>query len=65
MAIFIEDFPTAEERAVLKLICENSLKAYIKIMHYYNTGAHFTFKPFMMRLLKHLNELLSMKRLKT
>ena len=46
MAIFIEDFPTAEERAVLKLICENSLKAYIKIMHYYNTGAHFTFKPF-------------------
>ena len=46
MRTFLEDFPTAEERAVLKLICENSLKAFIKTMHYYNTGAHFTFKPF-------------------
>ena len=46
MRTFLEDFPTAEEKAVLKVICENSLKAFIKIMHYYNTGAHFTFKPF-------------------
>lgn len=43
---FKEDFPTDEERAVLKLACENSLKVYIKIMHKYLTGASFTFKPF-------------------
>lgn len=46
MRTFFEDFPTAEERAVMKIICENSLKAFIKTMHFYNTGAHFTFKPF-------------------
>ena len=57
MAIFIEDFPTAEERAVLKLVCENSLKAYIKIMHYYNTGAHFTFKPFHDEVIDNNNDL--------
>lgn len=46
MREFLEDFATDEERAALKLICEQSLKAFIKIMHYYTTGAHFTFKPF-------------------
>lgn len=46
MRTFFEDFPTAEERAVMKIICENSLKAFIKTMHFYNTGAHFTFKSF-------------------
>lgn len=46
MRDFLEDFATEEERAALKIICEQSLKAFIKIMHYYTTGAHFTFKPF-------------------
>lgn len=46
MREFLEDFATIEERAVLKIACENSLKVFIKIMHFYNTGAHFTFKPF-------------------
>lgn len=46
MRTFFEDFPTAEERVVMKVICENSLKAFIKTMHFYNTGAHFTFKSF-------------------
>ena len=54
MAIFIEDFPTAEERAVLKLVCENSLKMFIKVMHYYNTGSYFTFKPFHNEVIKKL-----------
>ena len=46
MRTFLEDFPTEEERAVLKLACEKSLKAFIKTMHYYNTRSHFIFKPF-------------------
>ena len=46
MRTFFEDFPTAEERAVMKVICENSLKAFIKTMHFYNTGSHFIFKSF-------------------
>ena len=46
MAEFLEDFPTDEERGILKIACENSLKAFIKVMHYYTIGAHFTFKPF-------------------
>lgn len=57
MRTFLEDFPTAEERAVLKVICENSLKAFIKIMHFYNTGAHFTFKPFHNEAIKALERL--------
>lgn len=46
MRDFLEDFPTVQEQAALKIICENSLKAFIKVMHYFTTGAHFTFKPF-------------------
>lgn len=46
MSELIQDFNNIEERAVLKLLCENSLKIFIKIMHYYNTGSHFEFKPF-------------------
>lgn len=46
MRTFFKDFPTAEERAVLKVICENSLKAFIKTMHFYNTGSRFIFKSF-------------------
>lgn len=57
MRTFLEDFPTAEERAVLKVICENSLKAFIKIMHFYNTGAHFTFKSFHNEAIKALERL--------
>ena len=53
---FIEDFPTVEERAILKLICENSLKAYIKIMHYYTTGSHFTFKDFHNEVIEQLEK---------
>lgn len=57
MRTFLEDFPTAEERAVMKVICENSLKAFIKTMHFYNTGAHFTFKPFHNEAIKALERL--------
>lgn len=46
MRTFLEDYKTVQEIAVLKLICENSLKAFIKVMHYYNTQSHFIFKPF-------------------
>ena len=46
MRDFLEDFPTVQEQAALKIICENSLKAFIKVMHYFTTGAHFTFKSF-------------------
>ena len=53
---FIEDFPTKEEQAILKLICENSLKAFIKIMHYYTTGAHFTFKDFHNEVIEQLEK---------
>lgn len=56
MSDFLEDFPTKEEQAILKLICENSLKAFIKIMHYYTTGAHFTFKPFHNEVIEQLEK---------
>ena len=46
MRDFLEDFDTPEKRAVLKIACENSLKAFIKVMHFYNTGSHFEFMPF-------------------
>jgi hypothetical protein len=46
MREFSEDFKTPQQIAVLRLICENSLKQFIKVMHLYNTGAPFTFKPF-------------------
>ena len=36
MADFLEDFSRPEERAVLKIACENSLKAYIKAMGFEN-----------------------------
>lgn len=57
MKDFIEEFPTAEERAVLKIACENSLKIYIKVMHYYLTGSHFTFKPFHNAVIKALEKI--------
>ena len=54
MREFLEDFATIEERAVLKIACENSLKMFIKVMHYYNTGSYFTFKPFHNEVIKKL-----------
>ena len=57
MADFLEDFSRPEERAVLKIACENSLKAYIKVMHYYNTGAHFEFMPFHNEVIQKLEDL--------
>ena len=57
MADFLEDFSRPEERAVLKVACENSLKAYIKVMHYYNTGAHFEFMPFHNEVIQKLEDL--------
>lgn len=46
MSVFSEDFQTPQEQAVVRLACENSLKAFIKIIHYYTKGTNFTFKPF-------------------
>ena len=57
MRDFLEDFNTVEQRAVLKIACENSLKAFIKVMHYYNTGAHFEFMPFHNEVINHLEDL--------
>ena len=56
MADFFEDFNTVEQRAVLKIACENSLKAFIKVMHYYNTGAHFEFMPFHNQVIQALED---------
>lgn len=56
MKDFLSEFPTKEEQTALKLYCENSLKAFIKVMHYYTTGAHFTFKPFHDELIKQLED---------
>jgi len=54
--LFEEDFSTPQELAVLKIACENSLKAYIKVMHYYLTGAHFTFMPFHNEVIRALED---------
>lgn len=53
---FFEDFKNPEQRAVLKIICENSLKAFIKVMHYYNTGSHFEFMPFHNQVIEALEQ---------
>lgn len=46
MRSFLEDFSTEQEIGIVKIACENSLKAFIKVMHYYNTGSKFIFKDF-------------------
>ena len=56
MRIFSEDFSTPQEQAVLKIACENSLKAFIKVIHYYNNGSKFTFKPFHDEVIKALED---------
>lgn len=57
MGTFLEDFSKPEERAILKVACENSLKAFIKVMHYYNTGAHFNFMPFHEEVIRRLEDI--------
>lgn len=52
----LEDFPTNEELAIVKIACENSLKAFIKVMHYYNVGSHFTFKPFHNQIIEEIEK---------
>lgn len=52
--IFAEDFKTDEERGILKLACENSLKVFIKVIHYYMSGSHFTFKRFHEEIIEQL-----------
>jgi hypothetical protein len=39
-------FPTDEDRAVIKLACEMSLKRYIRYIHKFTTGTDYTFQPF-------------------
>lgn len=57
MNTFLEDFNTSEQRAVVKLVCENSLKAYIKLVHYYTTGSKFVFKPFHNEVIQKLEDI--------
>lgn len=57
MNTFLEDFNTSEQRAVVKLVCENSLKAYIKLVHYYTTGSKFVFKPFHNEVIEKLEDI--------
>ena len=52
--IFSEDFKTEEEIGILKLACENSLKAFIKVIHYYMTGSNFVFKDFHNQIIEQL-----------
>lgn len=46
MPYFKDDFPTLEEQAVVKLACEQSLKVFMKVMHYYVNNCKFTFLDF-------------------
>lgn len=55
MGTFFEDF-NLQERAILKVVCENSLKAFIKVMHYYTTGSHFEFMPFHNKVIQALED---------
>ena len=57
MRDFLEDFDTPEKRAVLKIACENSLKAFIRVMHFYNTGSRFEFMDFHNEVIGHLEDL--------
>ena len=52
MKNFLEEYPTEAERAIVRIACESSLKMFIKVMHYYNTGSYFTFKPFHNEVIK-------------
>lgn len=57
MAIFSEDFQTDRELNILRIACEQSLKVYIKVMHYYNVGSAFDFKPFHDDVIKGLEKI--------
>lgn len=56
-----DDFKSLEELGILKLACENSLKAYIKVMHHYNVGNPFTFKHFHNSIILHLENRVNYK----
>lgn len=59
-----EHFSTIQELAVLKVACENSLKVYIKIMHKFNTGINYVFKPFHEEIIKALEDIANYKNTK-
>ena len=59
--MFQETFTTFEELRALKIICENSLKAYIKLIHKELTQTDFTFKPFHEKIIEHLENIASYK----
>lgn len=56
-----DDYNTLEELGILKIACENSLKAYIKVMHHYNVGNPFTFKHFHNEIISHLENRVNYK----
>ena len=56
-----DDYNTLEELGILKIACENSLKAYIKVMHHYNVGNPFTFKHFHNDIISHLENRVNYK----
>lgn len=56
MRTFLEDFSTEQHIAICKKMCEMSLKAFIRVMHYYTTGSHFTFKPFHDEIIEQLEK---------
>lgn len=64
MRDFLEDFPTVQEQAALKIICENSLKAFIKVMHYLQPVHILLLNHFTMKLLKNWKQLQNIKQLK-
>lgn len=55
--MFEETFTTFEELRALKIICENSFKAYIKLIHKELTRSDFAFKPFHNEIIKRLEDL--------
>lgn len=61
MNTFLEDFSTIEQRAILKVVCEESLKTFIKIMHYYITGTRFCFKDFHYEVIEKLESIAKYK----
>lgn len=54
-------FKTSEELSVLKIACENSLKAFIKIIHKFEVGTDFIFKPFHNDVIAKLEALVNYK----
>lgn len=61
MKTFFEDFPKSEQRAILRIACEESLKTFIKIMHFYTTGTRFSFKDFHNEVISRLEDIAKYK----